>query len=74
MAAVEIVTQALAVAEVSSINASEIVNDTEGAWVREIHIFGPSPEGGGVAPLVLSVRLTALEKANLQFITPPLAV
>ena len=45
------------VTEVDSVTISEIVQDSEGLFVREIRTYGPD-DGGGTRPLLFTLRLS----------------
>lgn len=47
-----------------------------GNWVRELRVFGPRPEGvdSGAGPLILTVRLVADIRSDIEITTPQLQV
>jgi len=56
---------------VAKIEATTIEQEESGDYVREIRVFGQSLTSAGTLPLLLTLRVKAINSEDLKLLTPP---
>jgi hypothetical protein len=71
---VNILVQSIELVGISKIVQTEVLQDTDGLWVREFRFFGVDPNNPTSQPQNLVVRVKDEVKNNLLLTTPALQV